>query len=48
MNFFLDEKKMLDYFESNELDYETTYGLNLDEAFEVGKKIFYSEVLKDK
>ncbi|MDU5527628.1 MAG: hypothetical protein E6053_09205 [Finegoldia magna] len=46
MNFFLDEKKMLDYFESNELDYETTYGLSLDEAFKVGKKIFYSEVLK--
>lgn len=46
MNFFLDEKKMKDYFEDNELDYETTYGLNLDEAFEVGKKIFYSEVLK--
>ena len=46
MNFFLDEKKMLDYFESNELDNEITYGLSLDEAFKVGKKIFYSEVLK--
>ena len=46
MNFFLDEKKMKDYFIDNELDYETTYGLSLDEAFEVGKKIFYSEVLK--
>ena len=46
MNFFLDERKMLDYFGSNELDYKTTYGLSLDEAFKVGKKIFYSEVLK--
>lgn len=46
MNFFLDERKMLDYFGSNELDYKTTYGLSLDKAFEVGRKIFYSEVLK--
>lgn len=37
---------MKDYYVDNELDYETTYGLGLDEAFEVGKKIFYSEVLK--
>ncbi len=37
---------MLTYFEENNLDYETTYGLSLDVAFEVGKKIFYSEVLK--
>ena len=46
MNFFLDEKKMKDYFEDNELDYGAAYGLSLDKAFEVGKKIFYSEVLK--
>lgn len=46
MNFFLDEKKMKGYFVDNELDNEITYGLSLDEAFKVGKKIFYSEVLK--
>lgn len=46
MNFFLDEKKMKGYFVDNELDNEITYGLSLNEAFKVGKKIFYSEVLK--
>lgn len=40
MNFFQGEKEMLDYFESMKLDYETTYGLDLEKAFEVAKKTF--------
>ncbi len=31
---------MLNYFEENNLDYDTTFGLELDQAFKVGKKIF--------
>lgn len=34
------------YFKDNNLDQDTTYGLDLEKALQVGKKIFYSEVLK--
>lgn len=40
MNFFGSEKEMLNYFKDNDLDYDTTFGLELNQAFIVGKKIF--------
>lgn len=42
MNFFRGEKEMVEYFEENKLDYNSSYGLSLENAIEVGKKIFIS------
>ncbi len=42
MNFFRGENEMMEYFKDNKLDYDTSFGLDLKTAFEVGKKIFTS------
>ena len=40
MNFFRGKDNLLNYYEGNELDEETSFGLDLETAFEVGKKVF--------
>mgnify|MGYP006894387253 CR=1 FL=1 len=43
MNFFRGKSELAEYFEDNELDEETTYGVDLETAFLIGKNAFMIE-----
>lgn len=44
MNFFRGKNESIEYMNSNELDPDSVYSLNLEMAKDVAKKIFYSEI----